>query len=260
MTDFKREMDGFIGEDPRFTEDLKRKILQEAKTGITPGAQKKFGFSSFKYAAVLILLLLTAGSFLFISLQDSGGQGGADVITDSETTAEIEVFTQYEAPLELFDYGGDAMDRGNHDYYTYPLLIDPLAYESEEVSRGDVIVYEAEFFDGSMNQTISRVVGLPGETVEIREGQICVDGRKLDTFYGRAHRLGFSSSEAYDEALKEEGALQNVGSMEEVFSQSAEPIELKENEVFLAGDDWLRSERMVLPLSAIEGKVLGYYK
>ncbi|WP_397330379.1 S26 family signal peptidase [Paenibacillus lautus] len=32
--------------------------------------------------------------------------------------------------------------------------------------------------------------GLPGEKVKIEKGQIYINGKLLDTFYGRAHRLG----------------------------------------------------------------------
>ncbi|MBS4195793.1 hypothetical protein KHA97_12060 [Bacillus sp. FJAT-49870] len=42
-----------------------------------------------------------------------------------------------------------------------------------------------EDFDG-----MTRVIALEGEKVKISTAQFYIDGKKLDTFYGRAHDLG----------------------------------------------------------------------
>lgn len=51
----------------------------------------------------------------------------------------------------------------------------PLAYESHAPARWDVVVFDSPDTAGSM--WVSRVVGLPGETIEIREGQIVINGK-----------------------------------------------------------------------------------
>ncbi|MCP2036454.1 signal peptidase I [Planomicrobium sp. HSC-17F08] len=266
MNKLKREMDAFIGSEPRFKESLKRKIRMEVKNGTReePHAKRR---GPIKYAAIFALLLSAICLFLVLNLNEGEpesqnsnfSQPETGVLTDPDTVAEIAVFTEYDAPLEILNFKYDAMDRGNHDYTVYPLLIDPEAYEDKSVARGDVVVYEMEAFDGK-KKTVSRIIGLPGETIEIKEGQIYVNGQQLDTFYGKAHRMGIGSLEEYDAALKEQGAEQNVGSMKEIFSQTTATFRLAEDEVFVAGDDWFRGSQETLLLSEIEGEVLGYVK
>ena len=57
------------------------------------------------------------------------------------------------------------------------VLINTLAYRFGTVRRGDVIAFR---HDAPTAETyIKRVVGLPGERVEVREGVVLVDGREL---------------------------------------------------------------------------------
>ncbi|MDN7228238.1 S26 family signal peptidase [Planococcus sp. N064] len=266
MNKLKREMDAFIGSNPRFKESLKQKIRMEIKNVNREEASTK-SKSPIKYAAVFVLLLSAISVFLVLNLNKGEpepqnknfGQPETAVLTDSSTEAEIAVFTEYDAPMEILNFKYDAMDQGNHEYTVYPLLIDPQAYEDKSVSRGDVIVYEMEAFDGK-KKTVSRIIGLPGETIEIKEGQVYVIGQQLNTFYGKAHRMGIGSLEEYDAALKAQGAEQNVGSMKEIFSQTTAAFRLAKDEVFVAGDDWFRGSQETLLLSEIEGEVMGYIK
>jgi signal peptidase I len=50
-----------------------------------------------------------------------------------------------------------------------------------EVTRGDVVAF---WFPNDPSKTyFARLVGMPGETVEIREGAVFISGRKLDEPY-----------------------------------------------------------------------------
>jgi len=123
-------------------------------------------------------------------------------------------------------------------------------------------------------------VGLPGETVEIRDGQVYVDDRKLDTFYGAATSLGLGRDDYFKmlEQNIEEGTMTtdeevsqnelitwvNLDSMKEYFATSMEPVEVSDEAVFVLVDQWWRGTDSrdfgELPLEAVEGKVLGYAK
>ena len=49
-----------------------------------------------------------------------------------------------------------------------------IAYKENEVERGDIILFDSQVDYG--NTYLKRVIGLPGETVEIRDGKIYIDG------------------------------------------------------------------------------------
>jgi signal peptidase I len=60
------------------------------------------------------------------------------------------------------------------------VLVNKVSYHMHDVSRGDVVVFRRPpDFPVEDEDLIKRVVGLPGETVEARGGQIYVDGRPL---------------------------------------------------------------------------------
>ena len=60
------------------------------------------------------------------------------------------------------------------------LIVDEISYRLSDPQRGDVVVFNAGFIPGYAGQRfIKRVIGLPGETVNITNGQVEVikDGR-----------------------------------------------------------------------------------
>ena len=61
------------------------------------------------------------------------------------------------------------------------LVIDKLGYRLHEPQRGDIVVFRDPRSDG--RKLIKRVMGLPGETIEIRNGQVFVNGQLLDEPY-----------------------------------------------------------------------------
>lgn len=92
------------------------------------------------------------------------------------------------------------------------LLIDEISYRFSEPQRGDVVVFryprdKTEFF-------IKRVIGLPGDTVEIKNGKVTVTND--------AHTGGV--------VLEEEYILQPA-------TQGTEHVTLNPNEYFVLGDN-----------------------
>lgn len=62
------------------------------------------------------------------------------------------------------------------------VLVNKLSYDLHDVNRGDIVVFEAP--EGTrtteIKDLVKRVVGLPGERIEGRRGQISIDGEVLD--------------------------------------------------------------------------------
>jgi len=55
------------------------------------------------------------------------------------------------------------------------LIVDEISYRFSEPQRGDVIIFNTSFIQGYANQRfIKRVIGLPGETVNIIDGEISI--------------------------------------------------------------------------------------
>lgn len=62
----------------------------------------------------------------------------------------------------------------NGDY----LIIDEISYRFREPQRGEVIVFK--YPSNPSQRYIKRIIGLPGETVEIKNGLLIIDGEVLD--------------------------------------------------------------------------------
>ena len=65
------------------------------------------------------------------------------------------------------------------------VLVNKLSYTTGDIERGDVVVFARPGGPGSdgIEDLIKRVVGLPGETVEGRDGSVYVDGEELPETY-----------------------------------------------------------------------------
>ena len=213
-----------------------------------------------RYIIGLVLLLTACSS--------GAASNEIKTITDNDTNVEIELVEPLEDSL-LLDWGLDNMDRGDHDYDTSAhsrLVVDP---NDKELKRGDVIYFKSPEFTIESNpefdtqaSSIARIVGLEGEMVEIKDGQVFIDGEKLDTFYAKALNRGMEQEEYFE---KVDPA--NKGDEEfwkAYFTTTVAPVKVEENTVFVLGDNWWRSidskDYGGLPLSNVEGKVLGYEK
>ena len=132
---------------------------------------------------------------------------------------------------------GDSMKPNFHngDY----LIIDELTYAFRNPQRGEVIVFK---FPGDLSQRyIKRVIGLPGETVEIKDNTIAV-------------------SHLQDVSGEKKMVLHESYIPESLFTHGSFPVTLKENEYFMLGDNRPNSSDSrvwgVLPKSDIIGRVL----
>ena len=65
------------------------------------------------------------------------------------------------------------------------MLVSKQSYRVHDVERGDVIVFKSDLLtdDGDQKLLIKRVIGLPGEEITIRDGQVYIDGEALTEGY-----------------------------------------------------------------------------
>ena len=57
------------------------------------------------------------------------------------------------------------------------MLVEKMSYWFSDPLRGDVIIC---FYPGYTESCVKRVIGLPGETVAVKNGKILIDGKELD--------------------------------------------------------------------------------
>lgn len=68
------------------------------------------------------------------------------------------------------------------------VLVNKLSYKFHEVNRGDVVVFErpsgaSTGQNGEIKDLIKRVIAVGGDTVEAKEGEVFVNGERIDENY-----------------------------------------------------------------------------
>ena len=82
--------------------------------------------------------------------------------------------------LAHFVVDGTSMATTLHD--DDRVFVNKLSYRLHDPNRGDVVVLH-QISGTSERDLIKRVIGLPGETIEVRNCQVFVDGRALQEPY-----------------------------------------------------------------------------
>ena len=77
--------------------------------------------------------------------------------------------------LRIYNFNGDAMEPTIHTKER--VLVDELAYMVQRPQRGHVVAYRSP--TDTAISTIKRIVGLPGETVELRKGKLFINGQEM---------------------------------------------------------------------------------
>lgn len=95
------------------------------------------------------------------------------------------------------------------------VLLDKLCYTFSEPERFDVICFTVEQ-EGYLNTYVKRIIGLPGETVQIKGGLVLIDGECPDP--------------------------ENIWYQASVSGMASEPITLGAGEYFVLGDNRAGSE------------------
>lgn len=104
---------------------------------------------------------------------------------------------------------GDSMLNTLHDKDN--LIIDKISYQLREPERYEIIVFPYRHSEDTYY--IKRIIGLPGETVQIKDGYVYINGEKLNESYGR-------------EVIEADK-----------YGIATEPVELGKDEYFVLGDN-----------------------
>lgn len=91
------------------------------------------------------------------------------------------------------------------------LIVDKISYRFRDPKRYEIVVFPYRYSEDTYY--IKRIIGLPGETVQIIDGYVYIDGDPLGETYGK---------ELIDASR---------------YGLAAEPIELGEDEYFVLGDN-----------------------
>ena len=89
------------------------------------------------------------------------------------------------------------------------LILDKISYRFRDPERYEIVVFPPKYKENTYY--IKRVIGLPGETVQIVDGKIYINGEVLDENYGY-------------ETMRDA-------------KRAAEPVTLGEDEYFVLGDN-----------------------
>ncbi len=89
------------------------------------------------------------------------------------------------------------------------LIVDKISYRFREPSRYDIVVFPYRYEENTYY--IKRIIGLPGETVQIVDGVVWINGQPLHEHYG-------------NEVIEDPGL-------------AADPITLGDDEYFVLGDN-----------------------
>lgn len=89
------------------------------------------------------------------------------------------------------------------------LIVDKISYRFRDPKRFEIIVFPYQYQENTYY--IKRIIGLPGETIQIKDGYIYINGELLEEDYGA-------------EVMNQSGI-------------AADPIELGEDEYFVLGDN-----------------------
>ena len=122
---------------------------------------------------------------------------------------------------------GNPQDEDYPSYKGDRILVSKFAYQFADPERWDVAVFK--YPGGAKTNFIKRLVGLPGETLEIVEGILEIDGRRLEEPY-----------------------------LKVAWFETQPPVEISEDSYFVLGDNRLASldsrNLGTIPLDSIIGK------
>lgn len=130
--------------------------------------------------------------------------------------------------IQNYRIEGQSMEPNFHDGEY--LIVNKLAYRLGEYERGDVIVFQ--YPNDPSKDYIKRIIGLPGDTVEIRDGQLFVNNTQIEEPY-----LHMPNTRDEPPTVVEAGHLYVMGDNRPASSDTRSWGQLGQN--FVIGQAWL---------------------
>lgn len=170
-------------------------------------------------------------------------------ITDTETQPMPNLMKRQDltSNMTIFEFLSDAMQRNGK--FPINLVVDKTYYQQNEIKRGDIVYIELPEAIETKNVELEskealRVVALPKETVSINQGQVSLNRKNLDTFYGK---------EYYGEQVQDKSKAETM----------KQDVKLSNDHFFVLADQWWRSAYSsniigAIPKDYIKGKIVGY--
>jgi len=94
----------------------------------------------------------------------------------------VAVFFLLQATVQSSVIKGESMEYSFHDGQRLLVIKERIAYAFQEPEIGDVIVFHPSN-DRDSNEYIKRIIGKPGDTVEVKDEAVYVNGEKLNEPY-----------------------------------------------------------------------------
>ncbi|MGE5544829.1 MAG: signal peptidase I [Bacillota bacterium] len=63
------------------------------------------------------------------------------------------------------------------------VMVNKFIYHFKEPERGDIVVFEPPAIINQKDDYIKRIIGLPGDTIEVKDGKVWVNGEALNEPY-----------------------------------------------------------------------------
>lgn len=74
------------------------------------------------------------------------------------------------------------------------LIVDKISYRFREPKRFEIIVFPYQYEEHTYY--IKRIIGMPGETIQVKDGKVYINGQELDEHYGNEAMIAPGIAEA----------------------------------------------------------------
>lgn len=227
---------------PPVSERKKQEILQMIHNKKTDDKRTKKFFFLPTIAVCVSLLILTI--FIVSFLTDDRTTNKNAAMEKTTTNQHLPELNEVKESQYLINDRSDDMDEWKFVLSNKELIVDPTL--KNNIERGDIVYFrttKAMKAEQNVESTkIARIVALPGETISVKDSQVFINGKKLDTFYGHERDRG-------EKAVKSTEVLK--------------PLKLLSNEYFVISDTWWRGillKNGKISKDDILGKVVGIKK